>query len=170
MPSPPSVTDTETAAPARAAETRIGALSTECRAALSNRLDSTCAMRRASAMTRRPSGISTVTGCRPPPPAKAVRARSTMPASSAGAGSTGSVPAPMRPASSRSPISPDIRPACSSTMRRYWRSSARSGSRGSSSAVDAEPLIAASGARSSWLTSSRNSARERSSASNGARS
>ena len=31
-------------------------------------------------------------------------------------------------------------------MRRYWRSSSRSGSRGSSSAVDAEPLIAASGA------------------------
>ena len=170
MPSPPSVTETDTSVPSRAADTRIGAVSTECLAALSNRFPSTWTMRRASAMTRSPCGASTVTGWRPPAPAKAVRARSTMPESAAGAGSTDSVPAPMRPASSRSPISPDMRPDCSSTMRRYWRSSSRSASRRSSSAVEAEPRIAASGALSSWLTSSRNSARERSSASNGARS
>ncbi len=128
-------------------------------------------MCRPSAITwGRSAGRSTTTACLPPPPANAVRARSTRAPTSSGATSTGSVAAPMRPASIRSAISPSMRSACSSTMRRNWRSSARSGSREPPSAVAAEPLMAASGALSSWLTRPRNSARERSRASNGARS
>ena len=55
-------------------------------------------------------------------------------------------------------------------MRKNWRTSAGSSVRAAPRAVTAEPLMAASGARSSWLTSARNSARERSSSSSGSRS
>ena len=54
--------------------------------------------------------------------------------------------------------------------RKNWRISARSGARETPSTAVAEPLMALSGVRSSWLTMDRNSARWRSSSSSGARS
>gem|GEM_PF-3452716 len=76
----------------------------------------------------------------------------------------------MRPASSRSPIRPCIWSAPRSMMRMNWRVSARSRSRGAFRSAVVEPLIEASGARSSWLTMPRHSMRRRSSSSSGARS
>ena len=55
-------------------------------------------------------------------------------------------------------------------MRMNWTISAGSRVFGDSSRVSAEPLIEVSGARSSWLTMARNSARIRSRASSGVRS
>ena len=55
-------------------------------------------------------------------------------------------------------------------IRKNSRISAASRTREASSTVAAEPLIAASGARNSWLTMPRNSARIRSNSSSGARS
>ena len=122
-------------------------------------------------MTRgRSGGRSIVTVWRPPPERKVVRARSTRNATSVGSGETESVPASMRPASSRSAISPIVRSACSSTMRMNSRVSASENCRPVPSSAAVEPLIAASGVRSSWLTMLRNSARMRSSSSRGARS
>ena len=73
-------------------------------------------------MTRGSSGgRSIVTVWRPPPERKVVRARSTSSATSVGSGETESVPVSMRPASSRSAISPSMRAACSSTMRKNSR-------------------------------------------------
>ena len=55
-------------------------------------------------------------------------------------------------------------------MRKNWTISAGSRTGDAPSTVAAEPLMALSGARSSWLTKPRNSARNRSSSSSGARS
>ena len=55
-------------------------------------------------------------------------------------------------------------------MRKNWSSSAWGGTGTAPSTVAVEPLIEVRGARSSWLTMPRNSARCRSSASSGARS
>ena len=55
-------------------------------------------------------------------------------------------------------------------IRKNWLPSAVSSRREAPSAVAAEPLIAASGGRSSWLTMPRNSVRVRSRSSSGARS
>ena len=60
--------------------------------------------------------------------------------------------------------------ACPSMMRKNWSSSAWGGTGTAPSTVAVEPLIEVSGARSSWLTIPRNSARCRSSSSSGARS
>ena len=76
----------------------------------------------------------------------------------------------MRPASSRSPIRLSMRSACSSMMRKNCATSAGPTRREARSAVAAEPLIEVSGARSSWLTMPRNSARMRSISCSGARS
>ena len=55
-------------------------------------------------------------------------------------------------------------------IRKNWSISAGSRADAAPSTVAAEPLMAVSGARSSWLTMPRNSARTRSSSSSGARS
>ena len=57
--------------------------------------------------------------------------------------------------------------ARSSTMRKNWSISAWSSGDEAVSTVAAEPFIDVSGARSSWLTTPRNSARKRSSSSSG---
>ena len=135
-------------------------------AALAIRLFRTCAMRRRSAITGgRSCGRSIRTVCRPPPERKVFRARSTSAVTSEGSGVTESVPASMRPASSRAPMRPRMCPACSRMMR--WNSCISAGSRSadSSRSVAAEPMMEVSGARSSWLTKPRNSARSRSSSS-----
>ncbi len=170
-PLPSSETETATCASSRTAATRIGVDSGACRAALANRLLSTCTTRRRSAITDgRPAGRSTRTACRPPPPRNVLRARSTRAATSEGSAATESVPASMRPASSRSRMRPRMWPACSAMMRKNSRISAGSSSASSSSPASAEPLMASSGARSSWPTRPRNSVRIRSISSSGARS
>ena len=110
------------------------------------------------------------TVCRPPPLTNVPRAWSTSAATSEGSGATDSVPVSMRPASSRSPIRLSMRSACSSMMRKNCPTSAGPKMREARSTVAAEPLIEVSGARSSWLTMPRNSARMRSSSRSGARS
>ena len=128
-------------------------------------------MRRSSAITRgRSGGRSMRTLCRPPPLRNVVLARSTSAAISAGSGSTDSVPESMRPASSRSPIRPSMWSACASMIRKNCRTSAGSRTRAARSTVVVAPLIEVSGARNSWLTMPRKSARNRSSSSSGARS
>ena len=67
-------------------------------------------------------------------------------------------------------MSPLMRSACSSMMRKNCCVSAAPKPPVAPSTVAVEPLIAASGVRSSWLTMPRNSARIRSSSSIGARS
>ncbi len=57
--------------------------------------------------------------------------------------------------------------ACSPMMRKNWSISAVSRSKAASVSVAADPLMAARGVRSSWLTMPRNSARSRSSSSIG---
>ena len=122
-------------------------------------------------MTRgRSGGRSMRTVCRPPPLMNVPRAWSTSAATSEGSGATDSVPVSMRPASSRSPIRLSMRSACSSMMRKNCATSAGPTRRAARSAVAAEPLIEVSGARSSWLTMPRNSARMRSISCSGARS
>ena len=157
--------------PSRTAATRITADASVCRAAFASRLFSTCAMRRRSAITGgRPSSRSTATP-RPPSPARNVlRARSMRSDGDDGSGEIDSVPESMRPASSRSPVSRRMWAACSKMMRWNSRISAGSSASESSSSATAEPAIAASGARSSWLTSPRNSVRRRSVSSSGAKS
>ena len=128
-------------------------------------------MRCRSASTRgRSGGRSIRTGFLRLPLRNAVRARSTIAATSAGSGATDSVPVSMRAASSRSPIRACMWSACSSTMRKNSRAWDGSRAAGSPSAVAAQPLIDTSGACSSWLTMPRNSARSRSSSSRGVRS
>ena len=170
-PLPSSETETATCASSRTAATRIGVDSGACRAAFDKRLLSTCTMRRRSAITGgSPAGRSTRTACRPPPPRNVLRARSTRAATSEGSVVTESVPESMRPASSRSRMRPRMWPACSAMMRWNSRISAGSSSAASSSSASAEPLMAISGPRSSWLTRLRNSVRVRSISSSGARS
>ena len=128
-------------------------------------------MRSRSAIARgRSGGRSIMTACRPPPLRNVLRARSTRAATSEGSGCTVSVPASMLPASSRSAIRPRMWSACPPMMRKNCTISAWEGSVAASSTVAAEPLIEVSGARSSWLTMPRNSARCRSSSSSGSRS
>ena len=103
------------------------------------------------------------TVCRPPPLMNVPRAWSTSAATSEGSGATDSVPASMRPASSRSPIRLSMRSACASMMRKNCATSAGPKRREARSTVAVEPLIEVSGARSPWLTMPRNSARMRSS-------
>ena len=110
------------------------------------------------------------TACRPPPLRKVFLARSTSAATFAGSGATVSVPASMLPASRRFAMRPLMWSACPSMMRKNWSSSAWGGTGTAPSTVAVEPLIEVSGARSSWLTIPRNSARCRSSSSSGARS
>ena len=171
IPRPSSQTEIATCTPSHAASTRMGEVSGAWRAALANRLFSTCTMRSRSASTGgRSGGRSMRTPWRAPPLRKVVRARSTRAGTSEGSASTDSVPASIRPTSSRSLTSPSMWSACSSMIRKNWRASAGFTTREARSAVAAEPLIEVSGARSSWLTSPRNSARSRSSSSSGARS
>ena len=171
MPRPSSRTETATCTPSRAAATRMGDDSGECLAALTKRLFSTCTMRRRSAITRGSSGARSMrTSCPLPPLRNVFLARSTRVATSVGSGATESVPESMRPASSRSLMSPRMWSVCSTMMRKNSRISARSSVDEVSIRVAAAPLIEVSGARSSWLTMSRNSARSRSISSSGARS
>ena len=100
--------------------------------------------------------------CPLPPLRNVFLARSTRVATSVGSGDTESVPVSMRPASRRSLMRPRMWSVCSTMMRKNSRISARSSVDEVSSRVAAEPLIEVSGARSSWLTMSRNSARDRS--------
>ena len=108
--------------------------------------------------------------CRPPPLWNALRAGSTSSATSVGSGATVSMPAPMRPGSSRSLIRPCMRSACSPMMRKNSRRSAGSTALPPSSSVVTEPLMEVSGVRSSWPTRLKNSARWRSISSSGAKS
>ena len=110
------------------------------------------------------------TVCRPPPVTNVPRAWSTSAATSEGSGATDSVPLSIRPASSRSLSRPSMRSACSSMMRKNCATSAGPKMREPRSTVAAEPLIEVSGARSSWLTMPRKSARMRSRSRSGARS
>ena len=170
-PVPLSEIDTATYTPSHCAATRMGEPSGECRAALASRLFNTCTMRRRSAITRgRPQARSTRNAWRPPPLKNALLACSINTSTSEGSGDTGSVPVSMRPTSSRLATSSRISSTCSSMTRWNARTSAGSSFAEPPSSVAVEPLIAASGVRSSWLTSSRNSVRCRSSASSGARS
>ena len=170
-PGPSSETETATCASSRTAATRIGDDAGACRAALAKRLLSTCMMRRRSAITGgSPAGRSTTTAWRPPPLRNVLRACSTRAATSEGSGATVSVPDSMRPVSSRSPITPGIWLACSAMMQWNSRISAGSSFAASSSSVAAEPLIAASGSRSSWLTKPGNSVRSSSISSSGTKS
>ena len=128
-------------------------------------------MRGRSAITRgRSGGRSSRTRCAPPPLRKVFRAWSTSAGTSDGSGETERVPVSMRPASSRSPIRPRMWSACWSMMRKNCTISAGSRPGEAPSTVAAEPLIEVSGARSSWLTMPRNSARSRSSSWSGAMS
>ena len=97
-------------------------------------------------------------------------ASSTRLAASTGSGDTGRAPVSMRATSSRSPIRSRMESACSPMMRKNWSISAGSRSDAASVSVTADPLMAASGVLSSWLTMPRNSARSRSSSSSGVRS
>ena len=149
----------------------MGDDSGECLDALANRLFRTWTIRCGSATTRgRSGGRSMRTAGLPPPLRNVCRACSTRPATAAGSGTTDSVPASMRPASSRSPIRPRMWSACSSMIRKNCTISAGSRAGEAPRTVAAEPLMEVSGARSSWLTMPRNSARNRSSSSSGARS
>ena len=94
-------------------------------------------------------------------------ASSTRTAASVVSGETDSVPVSMRATSSRSLISARMRSACSTMIRWNWRISAGSRADSSSSMVVAEPLMAARGVRSSWLTTPSNSALSRSISSRG---
>ena len=105
-----------------------------------------------------------------PPPPKALRARSTSAATSAGSGLTASVPVSMPATSSRSDTNSCMWSAWLPMMRKNCRTTAGSRSDDESSTVAAEPLMEVRGARSSWLTMARNSARSRSGSSKAARS
>ena len=145
--------------------------SAEWRAALASRLPSTWTMRRRSAITGGRSGsTSTARVVRPPALVKALLARSSSSVTSVGSGSTASVPVSMRATSSRSPMSARIWSDWSRMMRWNWAVSAGSSSPAPSSSVAIDPLTAARGIRSSWLTVARNSARRRSSSSTAAMS
>ena len=171
MPRPSSATDTATYTPSRAALSRITEPSGECRAALDSRLPKTCTMRRRSASTSGRSGSRSMVRLFPPPLLpKALRARSTSTATSAGSGLTASVPVSMPATSNRSDTNSFMWLAWSPMIWKNWRTTAGSRSAADSSTVAAEPLMEVNGPRSSWLTMARNSARSRSSSSTPARS
>ena len=170
-PTPSSATERATWTPSRAAETRMGERSWEWRAALDSRLVSTCTTRRRSAVTRGSrAGRSMTRLLRPPPTWNRLLASSTRTVTSTGSGDTGSVPVSMRATSSRSPIRWRMLSDWSRMIRKNWVISAGSRSEAFSSRVSVEPLMAASGVLSSWLTMPRNSARSRSRSSSGVRS
>ena len=100
--------------------------------------------------------------CPLPPLRKALLAWSTRAATSTGSGLTESVPVSMRATFSRSLISLLIWSACRSMMRKNCIISAGPKVVEPPITVAAEPLMEVSGARSSWLTMARNSARSRS--------
>ena len=136
-----------------------------------NTLLSTCWIRPRSAITRGRFGArSMITACLPPPATNVLRACSTSAPTSAGSGETERVPVSIRPTSSRSPMRPVSRSACSSMMRKNCCISAGLKPREAPSTVAVEPLMAASGVRSSWLTMLRNSECMRSSSCSDARS
>ena len=170
-PTPSSATERATWTPSRTAETRMGDRSWEWRAALESRLVSTCTTRRRSAVTRGSrAGRSMTRLLRPPPPWNRLLASSTRTVTSTGSGDTGRVPVSMRATSSRSPIRWRMLSDWSRMIRKNWVISAGSRSEATSSRVSAEPLMAARGVLSSWLTMPRNSARSRSRSSKGVRS
>ena len=130
-------------------------------------MTNTWTMRRRSARTRGRSGSRSMwTGFGGPPLRKVFLAWSTRMAGS-GSADTGRAPVSMRAMSRRSVMRALIWSACCSMIRK--KSSISAGSRVSAEPVRvaAEPLMEASGARSSWLTMARNSARSRSSSSSG---
>ena len=93
--------------------------SEECLAALDSRLPTTWTMRRLSAITRgRSVSMSRSRLFLPPALVKVLLARSTSTATSAGSGSTGSVPVSMRATSSRSATRSCIWSAWSSMIRK----------------------------------------------------
>ena len=146
----------------------MGDSSWEWRAALDSRLVSTCTTRRRSAVTRGSrAGRSMTRLLRPPPTWNRLLASSTSTVTSTGSGDTGRVPVSMRATSSRSPIRWRMLSDWSRMIRRNWVISAGSRSGAFSSRVSVEPLMAARGVRSSWLTMPRNSARSRSRSSSG---
>ena len=162
MPRPWSATEKATWTSSATALTRMTDDGGECRAVLDSRLTSTGTTRRRSASTSGRSGWMSISrGFPPPPPLKALRARSTSIAASAGSGLTGSSPVSIRATSSRSATRPFMWFACSSTMRKNWRTTAGSSSVAEPSTVAAEPLMEVRGALSSWLTMARKSARSR---------
>ena len=121
-------------------------------------------MRRRSAITQgRPSSMSIVKFLRPPPVRKVLLASSTRSPTSTGSGVTGNVPVSMRATSSSSLIRPRIRSVWDLMMRMNCTTSAESRALNDSSRVSADPLMEVRGARSSWLTIPRNSARSLSS-------
>ena len=140
-------------------------------AALDKKLFKTWTTRFRSAITQgRSGGISMWMGCWAPLLRKVFLAWSTRLATSVGTGVTDNVPISMRPASSRSLSNAFIWSACSSMMRKNCCTTARSRGGEAPIAVVADPLMEANGARSSWLTMPRNSARKRSNSSMGAKS
>ena len=140
----------------------------ECRAALDSRLFSTWTMRRRSASTRgRSGGRSMIRLARPPPLWNLLLASSTRTVTSTGSGDTGRVPVSMRATSRRSPIRWRMLSDWSRMIRKNWVISAGSRSEAASSRVSTDPLMAAKGVLSSWLTMPRNSARSRSRSSSG---
>ena len=170
-PAPSSATEIATCSASRTAATRMTEEAGVCRAAFASRLFSTCTTRRRSAITGgRSMARSTTRQRRSSPVRKALLAPSTRSATAEGSGETESVPESMRPMSSRSEMRPRIWSDCSTMTRKKSRISAGSSPAGSSISVTPAPLIAESGARSSWLKSPRNSERSRATSSNGARS
>ena len=109
-------------------------------------------------------------GFRSPPARNRFTASSTSVCSSTGSGATGSVPVSMRATSRRSPIRWRIWSDWSRMMRWNWAISEGCSSPAASSSVSTDPLTAARGVLSSWLTMARNSARSRSCSSRGVRS
>ena len=135
----------------------------ECRAALDSRLFSTWTMRRRSARTRgRSGGISITRLLLPPLLWNLLLASSTRRVASTGSGDTGRVPVSILATSSRSPIRWRMLSDWSRMILKNWVISAESSSEAASSRVSTDPLMAARGVRSSWLTMPRNSARSRS--------
>ena len=168
MPAPWSVTVTATWVSSTDAETVMVDHWRELAAALEKRLCRTCAIRRLSAHTGgrlEAASMSTLWRC--PLLRKARLACSMTGARSVGSGDTERVPASMRVMSSKSLIRSRMWSAWSSMRPKNWPTSAGSSGVDESRTVAAAPLIDVSGARSSWLTMARNSARSRSRSSSG---
>ena len=136
--------------------------------ALTSRLPSTCTTRRSSAaISGRSTGRSTSTRCRPPPLRKVLLASSARCTRLTGSSVRDSIPASIRVMSSRLLIRSRRRSACLSMILKNWSISAASNGVDACSTVAADPLMAARGDRSSWLTIPRNSLRSLSSSSMG---
>ena len=167
-PLPSSMTETATWESCCEAVTMIVEGASEYLEALERRLVRTWTTRCLSAATGgRSGGRSTSTLFSAPPPRKAALAWSTRDAIPEASGAIESVPASIRVTSRRSLIRLRIWSACSSMIRKNWYASAGLKGDMELSALAAEPLMAVNGIRSSWLTVPRNSARSRSSSSNG---